>query len=79
MGQGQAQPNSREFNHQRKILHKSLNSTGVHPNKQVAHISMDSHGLLEQRGREQAKSSAPEGRNGHASINMSSHMIQSRQ
>ena len=40
---------------------------------------MDSHGLLDQRNRDQAKSSNPEGRTGHASLNMSSHMIQNRQ
>lgn len=39
---------------------------------------MDSHGLIEQRGRDQQKQSVTEGRNGHASLNMSSHMISNR-
>jgi hypothetical protein len=62
MGQGNAQPNSREY--QRKILHKSLNNNGVHANKHNAHLSMDGQiGGIIDRSREGGKSQDPNGRN----------------
>ena len=76
------QPNSRDFSHQRKILHKSLNSSGVHQPGKVTGASMDGPKEMMNSRQQNLGTTKSNGgvdsRSHHATLNMSSHMISAR-
>ena len=57
-------------------MHKSLNSSGMHPQGKPHPVYNNPMGPIEQRNN--GKSADPNSRNGHVSLNMSAHMISSR-
>ena len=60
-------------------MHKSLNSSGMHPNSKQHQTIDNSMGIMDQRNNHPGKSADPNNRTQHVSLNMSAHMISSRQ
>ena len=76
-----AQPASRDYSHQRKIMHKSLNSSGVTAPGKGAGASIDGQKELHNARNSNhgpTKSNGHEARTHSNTLNMSSHMISAR-